>query len=75
MDVHRLERDAALNLLPAELSQLTEALRSYNGSVVRAAAAVGISRQRAYRLMEAGGVVGAGTDESDDLSQGQGEAQ
>jgi transcriptional regulator with PAS, ATPase and Fis domain len=43
-----------------ELSRLTEALRAHKGSVARAAAAVGISRQRAYRLMEAGGI--AGTD-------------
>jgi len=45
-----------------ELSLLTEALRTHNGSVARAAAAVGISRQRAYRLMEAGGIAGAGDD-------------
>jgi two-component system response regulator FlrC len=45
-----------------ELSLLTEALRSHNGSVARAAAAVGISRQRAYRLMEAGGIASGGED-------------
>jgi transcriptional regulator with PAS, ATPase and Fis domain len=45
-----------------ELSLLTEALRVHKGSVARAAAAVGISRQRAYRLMEAGGITGAGDD-------------
>jgi len=45
-----------------ELSLLTEALRAHKGSVARAAAAVGISRQRAYRLMEAGGITGAGDD-------------
>jgi transcriptional regulator with PAS, ATPase and Fis domain len=67
-EAHRARRDR-------ELSQLTEALRAHNGSVARAAAAVGISRQRAYRLMEAGGVVGAGMVESDDLSQGQGVTQ
>ncbi len=54
-----------------ELAQLTEALRAHNGSVARAAASVGISRQRAYRLMEAG--AGAGVVESDE--QDQGEAQ
>jgi DNA-binding NtrC family response regulator len=47
-----------------ELSLLTEALRTHKGSVARAAAAVGISRQRAYRLMEAGGIAGAGDDPS-----------
>jgi len=45
-----------------ELSLLTEALRTHKGSVARAAAAVGISRQRAYRLMEAGGIAGAADD-------------
>jgi DNA-binding NtrC family response regulator len=45
-----------------ELSLLTEALRAHKGSVARAAAAIGISRQRAYRLMEAGGITGAGDD-------------
>jgi transcriptional regulator with PAS, ATPase and Fis domain len=45
-----------------ELSLLTEALRAHKGSVARAAAAVGISRQRAYRLMEAGGITGVGDD-------------
>jgi len=45
-----------------ELSLLTEALRAHKGSVARAAAAVGISRQRAYRLMEVGGITGAGDD-------------
>jgi transcriptional regulator with PAS, ATPase and Fis domain len=45
-----------------ELSLLTEALRAHKGSVARAAAAVGISRQRAYRLMEAGGITGGGDD-------------
>jgi transcriptional regulator with PAS, ATPase and Fis domain len=50
-----------------ELSLLTEALRTHKGSVARAAAAVGISRQRAYRLMEAGGISGVG----DDLAPGE----
>ena len=45
-----------------ELSRLTEALRAHKGSVARAAAAVGISRQRAYRLMEAGGISSAGEE-------------
>jgi transcriptional regulator with PAS, ATPase and Fis domain len=61
---HRVRRER-------ELAQLTEALRAHNGSVARAAVSVGISRQRAYRLMEAGG--GAGAVESDE--QDQGEAQ
>ena len=45
-----------------ELFLLTEALRAHKGSVARAAAAVGISRQRAYRLMEVSGAGGAGDD-------------
>jgi transcriptional regulator with PAS, ATPase and Fis domain len=65
LEAHHARRDR-------ELAQLTEALRAHNGSVARAAAAVGISRQRAYRLMEAGGIVTAG--DSDDISQGPGEA-
>ncbi len=48
-----------------ELARLTEALRAHEGSVARAAAAVGISRQRAYRLMEAGGITGAGDDQGE----------
>ena len=52
-----------------ELSRLTEALRAHKGSVARAAAAVGISRQRAYRLMEAGGTSGA--NDADDPAQGE----
>jgi transcriptional regulator with PAS, ATPase and Fis domain len=67
-EAHRARRDR-------ELAQLNEALRVHNGSVARAAAAVGISRQRAYRLMEASGVVGATANEADDLSQGPGQAQ
>jgi transcriptional regulator with PAS, ATPase and Fis domain len=58
-EYHRARRER-------ELALLTEALRAHNGSVARAAAAVGISRQRAYRLMEAGGLAGAG--EADDLA-------
>ncbi len=58
-----------------ELSLLTEALRVHKGSVARAATAVGISRQRAYRLMEASGIAGAGAGDADDLAQGPGEAQ
>ena len=54
-----------------ELSLLTEALRTHKGSVARAAAAVGISRQRAYRLMEAGGITGA----ADDPAPREGEAE
>jgi DNA-binding NtrC family response regulator len=52
-----------------ELSLLTEALRTHKGSVARAAAAVGISRQRAYRLMEAGGISAA--NDADDPAQGE----
>jgi transcriptional regulator with AAA-type ATPase domain len=37
------------------LASLAASLRLFRGNVARAAAAMGISRQRAYRLMEAGG--------------------
>jgi len=37
-----------------DLQALVAALRVHGGNVVRAAGAVGISRQRAYRLMELG---------------------
>ncbi len=67
-EAHRARRDR-------ELAHLTEALRTHNGNVARAAAAVGISRQRAYRLMEAGVVIDAGPSDVDDTSQGQGKAQ
>jgi len=55
-----------------ELALLTEALRAHNGSVARAAAAVGISRQRAYRLMEASGSAGARDGEVPGPGQGGG---
>ncbi|MBW2527462.1 MAG: sigma 54-interacting transcriptional regulator [Deltaproteobacteria bacterium] len=45
------ERDAE------QLAQLLEALRRQRGNVSKAAAEVGLSRQRAYRLMEAAGDV------------------
>jgi len=35
-----------------DLARLVEALRACNGNVARAAAALGISRQRAYRMMQ-----------------------
>jgi DNA-binding NtrC family response regulator len=62
-EAHRARRER-------ELAQLTAALRTHNGSVARAAAAVGISRQRAYRLMEAGGVAGATLSDADELTPG-----
>ena len=37
---------------PVELPALVVALRASGGNVARAAAMLGISRQRAYRLME-----------------------
>jgi DNA-binding NtrC family response regulator len=37
---------------PADLSDLVQALRVSGGNVARAAAALGMSRQRAYRLMQ-----------------------
>jgi DNA-binding NtrC family response regulator len=65
-EFHRARRER-------ELALLTQALRTHNGSVARAAAAAGISRQRAYRLMEGGGVVGAA--ETDDLALDQGDGR
>jgi transcriptional regulator with AAA-type ATPase domain len=65
-EAHRARRER-------ELALLTQALRAHNGSVARAAAAIGISRQRAYRLMEAGGI--AATGDGEDLEPDQGEGQ
>ena len=42
--------DAVLEL--PDLERLVEALRASNGNVARAAQALGISRQRAYRMMQ-----------------------
>jgi DNA-binding NtrC family response regulator len=58
-EAHRARRER-------ELVLLTQALRAHNGSIARAAAAVGISRQRAYRLMEPGGITGAEHGEAPD---------
>ena len=44
-EAHRARRER-------ELKALRSALRAFQGNVARAAASVGISRQRAYRLME-----------------------
>jgi DNA-binding NtrC family response regulator len=41
---------------PVELEQLMNALRASDGNVTRAAAELGITRQRAYRLLEGQGV-------------------
>ena len=41
---------------PVELDQLMTALRASSGNVTRAAAELGITRQRAYRLLEGQGV-------------------
>jgi DNA-binding protein Fis len=41
---------------PVELPGLVAALRAAGGNVARASAMLGITRQRAYRLMEAQGV-------------------
>jgi transcriptional regulator of acetoin/glycerol metabolism len=46
------ERAAAAATEPIELPALVVALRASGGNVARAAAMLGISRQRAYRLME-----------------------
>jgi transcriptional regulator of acetoin/glycerol metabolism len=56
-----------------ELAALLAALRAHKGNVLRAAAAAGISRQRAYRLMEANSADG-GEAPSDDSTPGPGEA-
>jgi transcriptional regulator with PAS, ATPase and Fis domain len=56
-----------------ELSKLGEALRVHRGNVARAAADVGISRQRAYRLMEA--AEGLSSEEGEDHPQDPGEAK
>lgn len=45
-------RPAAVGSEPVELPALLAALRAAGGNVTRAAAILGISRQRAYRLME-----------------------
>jgi transcriptional regulator with PAS, ATPase and Fis domain len=41
---------------PVELGQLMNALRAASGNVTRAAAELGITRQRAYRLLEGQGI-------------------
>jgi transcriptional regulator with PAS, ATPase and Fis domain len=63
-EAHRARRER-------ELALLTQALRAHNGSIARAAAAIGISRQRAYRLMEASGITGAGDGEALDPDHGE----
>ena len=49
-----------------ELKSLLAALREHRGNVARAAAAVGISRQRAYRLMEPTDASGQSADVEDE---------
>jgi transcriptional regulator of acetoin/glycerol metabolism len=44
--------NAAAELESPDLARLLEALRASNGNVARAAQALGISRQRAYRMMQ-----------------------
>jgi transcriptional regulator with PAS, ATPase and Fis domain len=44
--------DAELELEPPDLTRLLEALRASSGNVARAAQTLGISRQRAYRMMQ-----------------------
>ena len=56
-----------------ELAALLEALRTHDGILARAAAACGISRQRAYRLLESTGGVGANTFHSDRCGDESGE--
>jgi transcriptional regulator with AAA-type ATPase domain len=49
------QRPGALSRDDFELSQLIAQLRRHKGNLARAAAEIGISRQRAYRLMESRG--------------------
>jgi transcriptional regulator of acetoin/glycerol metabolism len=55
---------------PPELSELAAALRASAGNVAKAAAALGISRQRAYRMMQ-----GRTEIDLDSLRDGQGDAE
>jgi transcriptional regulator of acetoin/glycerol metabolism len=55
---------------PPELSELAAALRASAGNVAKAAAALGISRQRAYRMMQ-----GRTDIDLDSLRDGQGDAE
>jgi transcriptional regulator of acetoin/glycerol metabolism len=48
----RTDAPAPHNTDPPDLSKLLEALRTCQGNVARAAQQVGISRQRAYRMMQ-----------------------
>jgi transcriptional regulator with PAS, ATPase and Fis domain len=52
-DVVESDADQKLDRDEQDLARLVACLRRYQGNVARAAAEVGISRQRAYRLMEA----------------------
>jgi transcriptional regulator with PAS, ATPase and Fis domain len=65
-EAHRARREK-------ELASLIEALRVHKGILARAAAAIGISRQRAGRLMEAGGVVRAEMGDAYDSMPGEGQ--
>jgi transcriptional regulator with PAS, ATPase and Fis domain len=49
-----------------ELTALREALRAHKGSMSRAAAAVGISRYRAYRLVKAAGLMAEVSDDREE---------
>jgi len=67
-EFHRTRRER-------ELASLKDALRAHQGSVARAAAAVGISRQRAYRLMEMSGLADARGLENEGEASDPGERQ
>jgi len=52
VDVARDAPPAQAELEPPDLERLVEALRASNGNVARAAQTLGISRQKAYRMMQ-----------------------
>ena len=65
-EAHRARREK-------ELALLIDALRVHKGVLARAAAAIGISRQRAGRLMEAGGIVRGEVGDGNDSMPGEGQ--
>jgi transcriptional regulator with AAA-type ATPase domain len=61
-----LPTPAAAASAPADPRAFVEALRAHKGNVARAAAALGISRQKAYRLMQSQGTDLAALRDGDD---------
>jgi transcriptional regulator with PAS, ATPase and Fis domain len=68
--------DGAAEVAEADptLASLAASLRLFRGNVARAAAAMGISRQRAYRLMEASGDVDPAAFRAQPLASNRGHA-